>query len=78
MCIRDSVGRSRNRVTTRSDRQLAAEQGDLEAQWHLGRQYRDGDMVPQDFTQAHRWIRMAADQGNAEAQNALALSLIHI
>jgi TPR repeat protein len=33
--------------------------------------YEDGRGVPQNFTEAMRWYRMAADQGNATAQTII-------
>ena len=37
----------------------------------LGDQYSDGDGIPQDYAAAAKWYRLAAEQGNAEAQNKL-------
>jgi TPR repeat protein len=45
-----------------------AEQGDADAQSNLGDMYDNGDCVPQDFVEAMRWYRLAADQGHASAQ----------
>jgi TPR repeat protein len=42
---------------------LSAEQGYATAQYSLGQVYEYGDGVPQDYTQAMRWYRQAADQG---------------
>ena len=50
-----------------------AAQGDAEAQFRLGRMYRHGLGVPQDFQEAVKWYRKAADQGNAEAQFRLGM-----
>ena len=33
--------------------------------------YDTGQGVPQDYAEAVRWTRLAADQGHAEAQNNL-------
>jgi len=33
--------------------------------------YKKGKGVPQDFAEAMKWYRLAADQGNASAQNNL-------
>ena len=38
------------------------------AQHNLGVMYMDGTGVPQDYTEAARWCRLAADQGHAGAQ----------
>jgi len=42
--------------------------GSAEAQFNLGNKYDDGQGVPQDFAEAVKWYRMAADQGYAGAQ----------
>lgn len=47
----------------------AAEQGDKQAQAHLGMRYRDGDGVPRDRGEALRWFRMGADRGCAEGMD---------
>ena len=52
--------------------QLAADQGDAQAQCNLGVMYQDGTGVPQDSTEAVRWYRLAADQGDVHAQYSLA------
>ena len=44
---------------------LAADQGDARAQASLGRMYAKGQGVPQDYSKAINWARLAADQGNA-------------
>ena len=44
-----------------------AEQGDTEAQFHLGVMYANGGGVPQDFVKAYAWYILAAAQGNEEA-----------
>jgi len=46
----------------------AAEQGNADAQFNLGRLYKKGHGVPQDDRQSAFGIRKAAEQGNAEAQ----------
>jgi TPR repeat protein len=45
-----------------------AEQGDVLAQYNLGIVYDTGKGVPQDYTEAVRWYRLAAEQGHASAQ----------
>jgi TPR repeat protein len=37
----------------------------------LGIMYDSGQGVPQDYTQAAKWYRLAADQGNAIAESKL-------
>ena len=49
-----------------------AEKGDAAAQAKLGVCYYKGWGVKQDYGEAVKWFGMAADQGNAEAQNNLA------
>jgi TPR repeat protein len=49
-----------------------ANQGNPEAQWEIGQQYRFGDLVPVDFAAANRWLERAAEGGNGEAQHHLA------
>ena len=48
-----------------------AEQGDAEAQFHLGWAYRDGKGVRKNDAEAMKWFRRAAEQGHAHAQVAL-------
>ena len=48
-------------------RPLAAK-GNAQAQFNLGRMYRDGFGVIQDYKEAVKWYRLAAAQGDAEAQ----------
>ena len=50
-----------------------AEQGNVEAQYNLGRMYDAGKGVMQDHAEAVRLYRMASEQGNADAQFHLAL-----
>jgi len=52
-----------------------ANEGDVNAQLKLGTAYRAGDGVARDFIEAARWFRMAAEQGNVEAQRSLAYIL---
>jgi hypothetical protein len=49
-----------------------ANQGDVNAQHNLGVMYNIGRGVPQDYAQAAKWYRLAADQGYAPAQYFLA------
>ena len=48
-----------------------AEVEDADAQKHLGDCYYDGERVDQDYEEAVKWYRKAAEQGNADAQNSL-------
>ncbi|MDA7673993.1 sel1 repeat family protein, partial [Akkermansiaceae bacterium] len=51
--------------------QKRAEAGDAEAQQELGRMYASGNGVPQDYSEAVKWFRMAAEQGDARGQHRL-------
>ena len=44
---------------------------DPDAQYHLGRLYVDGKMLPKDSVQAARWFRLAANKGHHVAQATL-------
>jgi len=55
-------------ATTQKD----AESGDALAQYNLGVMYRDGQGMPQNYAEAMKWFRLAADQGLADAQYELA------
>ena len=48
-------------------------QGLARAQYNPGLMYADGEGVPQDYAEAVRWYRLAADQGLAGAQLNLGL-----
>ena len=48
-----------------------AERGDATAQCLLGDDYYNGEGVPQDYAEAAKWFRLAAEQGHARAQNNL-------
>jgi TPR repeat protein len=47
---------------------LAAEQGNVAAQYNLGLMYAKGQGVPQNQKTAVKWYTLAAKQGNAGAQ----------
>jgi len=49
----------------------AAEKGDAEAQYELGRCYLLSKGVDQNFPEAVKWFRKAAEQGNVRAQYGL-------
>ncbi|MGE5514860.1 MAG: SEL1-like repeat protein [Bacteroidota bacterium] len=57
--------------------QSAAEAGEPESQYMMGRLYSLGDGVPRDFVQAWLWFDRAARQGHVEAAEARA-SLDHV
>ena len=46
---------------------LAVAGDPLAAQFNIGRMYARGEGVPQNYAEAVRWYRMAADQGNAHS-----------
>jgi TPR repeat protein len=48
-----------------------AEQGVDIFQYLLGLAYEQGKEVPQDYSEAVRWYRLAADQGRSNAQRRL-------
>ena len=48
-----------------------AEDGNELAQFELGHMYENGRGVTQDYAEAMKWYRLAADQGYAKAQNNL-------
>ena len=56
---------------TFDDCEPLARAGEAEAQNMLGLMYITGLGVPQDFTEAARWSRKAAEQGLAQAQSNL-------
>ena len=49
----------------------AARQGDVKAQYKLGKCYERGMCVPKDETKAVKWYRKAGEQGDAKAQYEL-------
>ncbi|BET26678.1 Sel1 repeat-containing protein [Limnobacter thiooxidans] len=54
---------------------IKAEAGDVDAQLRVGAAYDFGKGAPRDGTEAMKWYRMAADRGNAEAQNSVGSTL---
>jgi len=52
-----------------------ANAGDAAAEWQVGLDYQQGDIVGRDFVQAEAWLKKAADQGYAQAELALGLLL---
>ena len=47
----------------------AAEQGYASAQNNLGLMYRNGEGVPQDYVEAHKWFNLAASRVTGEDAN---------
>jgi TPR repeat protein len=54
---------------------VKAEAGDTDAQLRVGAAYDYGKGAPRDGSEAMKWYRMAADRGNAEAQNSVGSGL---
>jgi TPR repeat protein len=46
----------------------SADEGDAVAQYNLGDMYEKGDGVVQDYTEAHKWLNLAAAHGNKDAE----------
>src|ERR1022692_1720701 len=57
---------------------IIAESGNAEGQRMLGTLHRTGTHFSESISEAMRWYRLAADQGNAAAQGCLAGCLIEI
>jgi TPR repeat protein len=55
-------------ATARRITQSLADKGDPVAQWRLGRMHYYGLGVPEEWGEAVRWYRKAAEQGHANAQ----------
>lgn len=53
-----------------------AEQGNADAQYHLGTLYAEGKGVSPDYKEAMKWFRKAAEQGNSLAQWKISLNYI--
>ena len=74
-----------NKIATTSETNLKIEQEQpglnstkkAEAQIHfgLGMRFEHGEGVPQDYNEAIRWYRLAADQGHSKAQEKLKVLL---
>jgi len=65
----------RSTLYTRKQCQRAAEQGDAQAQYYVGRMYA-GYGVARDDKEALKWIRKSAEQGYAGAQYDLGITYI--
>ena len=44
----------------------AAEQGNVKAQYNLGKMYANNEGVPADYVEAYAWLSIAATQADAE------------
>ena len=49
-----------------------AKSGDVISQYQLGEHYAEADGVDQDYEEALKWARQAADQGNPKAKYRMA------
>lgn len=56
---------------------IAAQEGNSEAQFCLGRAYYFGMGVEQNFQEAVKWFRLAADQGNPQGQFHLSICYLN-
>ena len=54
-----------------SDYEWYGSHGVADSQWRLGIMYYLGQGIPQDYSEAARWYRLAAEQGYANAQWSL-------
>ncbi len=50
-----------------------AEQGYAPAQYNIGSMYKNGHGVPQDYAEAARWYRRAAEQGRRGSRRTFCL-----
>ena len=50
---------------------MAAEQGNVDAEYNLALLYADGRGVPSDLGQARQWMQKAADAGDSGAKKWL-------
>ena len=66
-----SGGVSGQDVSDFEETKRLAEQGDASAQYNLGVMYERGRGVPENYTEAVKWYRLAAEQGVAFAQSNL-------
>lgn len=55
----------------------AAENGEVKAQLLLGTMYEDGNGIKRDLIAAASWFKLAAQEGNPEAEYKYALCLIY-
>jgi len=62
------------RINSLADQAAIAAPGDAADQYNLGIRYARGQGVPQDYAEAVKWIRKAAEQGYTKAQCSLGFS----
>ena len=70
-CITAARACRRTMAKPRSGIASPLSRGDAIAQGNLGFMYYSGQGVPQDYGEAAKWYRLAAEQGNATAQSNL-------
>ena len=71
---KNTAGRGAARIAQYRDTEklkLAAEQGNVEAQYKVGLVYLNGNGVDRDYAAAVKWFQKAAKQGDSDAQCAL-------
>ena len=56
---------------------IAAEQGDVHAQYNLGAMYQRGQGVERDYKKAAEWFEKAANQGLVDAQHIVGVIYYH-
>ena len=59
-----------------ADNMLKAKSGNVEAQKNIGNSYFFGEGIAKNYSEAEKWYRTAALQGNAEAQYNLATLIL--
>lgn len=79
---KEQIDRPRRDVALNGDEALvelrmAAEQGNVNAQYNLALMYYNGDRVSTDNRQAAEWFRKAAEQGYASGQLSLGVMYEH-
>ena len=68
MCFRKGFGVAKSDAEAAKWFRKAADQGNADAQCHLGKMYTEGRGVVQSDEEGERWFKLAAEQGNFEAQ----------
>ena len=74
------IASSQERVQSQEDFEAlrkAAEAGDANAQYELGKCYYLGNVVSLDYDLAYKWFRASADAGNAKGINGVGLCYRH-
>ena len=55
---------------------MSADQNDMDGQFGLGKIYRLGEGVPQNFEEARKWLTLAAEQGHKSAIDIIAAAYL--